>query len=64
LELYSLWGENYELIFVRIARNVLRDVMAEFEAMQVFYERSKVSSAMSNRMKQELEPYKCIIENF
>lgn len=33
LQLYRAWGEDYENSFLLIARNTLRDVMAEFNAL-------------------------------
>jgi hypothetical protein len=33
LEVYKNWGEDYENTFVLLARNIIRDAMAEFKAL-------------------------------
>jgi hypothetical protein len=33
LEVYKKWGEDYENTFVLLARNIIRDAMAEFKAL-------------------------------
>ena len=42
VELFRDWGDNYENAFIRIIRNSLRDSMAMFEVLQVFYNRTVV----------------------
>ena len=46
LFIFDTWGENYEAGIIRIARNVLRDAMAEFGALEVFYNRTSVELNM------------------
>jgi regulator of protease activity HflC (stomatin/prohibitin superfamily) len=50
VRLYKDFMNDYRPTYVRIARNVLRDVAAEFQAFNYFYNRSVIS----NRMKEAL----------
>ena len=40
VELFEDWGKDFEETFVLLGRNILRDAMASFEALDVFYQRS------------------------
>lgn len=64
IQLYSDWGENYETAFLLAARNVLRDIMGEFWALQVFYERSTIESALRIGLTEKLREYKVILQSF
>lgn len=65
LSLFKNWGEEYETAFIAAARNILRDVMAEFDALQVFYERSSIETAMRNNLTNKLQSeYKVQIQSF
>lgn len=50
LKLFKDWGEDYETAFIAGARNVLRDVMADFDALSVFYDRSSIEAAMRTKL--------------
>lgn len=64
LTLYRNWGESYEKSFLLAARNTLRDVMAEFNALQVFYERSNIEAGMRLGLKEKLSQYKVNLISF
>ena len=64
MELYRSWGESYENSFLLIARNTLRDIMAEFNALQVFYERSSIEAGMRIGLKERLADYKITLQSF
>ena len=40
MDLYYKWGEDFLSPITRVAREALRDVMAEFDALEVFYSRT------------------------
>jgi regulator of protease activity HflC (stomatin/prohibitin superfamily) len=50
--------------FLLIARNTLRDIMADFNALQVFYERSNIESAMRVGLKDKLALQKVQLQSF
>jgi hypothetical protein len=64
LTLYRAWGENYEKAFLLSARNTLRDVMAEFNALQVFYERSSIEASMRQGLRDRLQTFKASLQSF
>jgi len=64
LTLYKNWGEKYEKSFLLAARNTLRDEMAEFNALQVFYERSSIEAAMRTGLRNKLSQYKVSLISF
>ena len=64
LQLYKNWGEKYEKAFLLAARNTLRDVMAEFNALQVFYERSTIEASMRAGLKDQLQKFKVSLISF
>lgn len=64
LFLYKNWGENYENAFLLAARNILRDEMANFEALQVFYERTSIETALRNGLKESLLDFKVTLSSF
>jgi hypothetical protein len=57
LDLYHNWGEDYENAFILLARNQLRDTMAQFEALQVFYDRSTIEAALRAGLQNRLSAY-------
>lgn len=63
--LFNDWGSNYETAFIATARNVLRDVMAEFTALDVFYNRTQIESEMSVELIDKLQSdYNVQVQSF
>jgi len=52
--LFRDWGKDYEDAFINISRNSLRDSMAKFEVLQVFYNRTDVEKELKTNLVAEL----------
>ncbi len=46
LDMYGQYGIEYEEYFAKVARGVLRDVASEYDALEFFYNRTTITSAM------------------
>ena len=64
IKLYSDFQDNYRPAYVRIARNVLRDVASEFQAFQYFYNRTVVGAKMREVLNQALANHSAIVQAF
>ena len=64
LTLYSDWGENYENAFILIAANQIRNTMAEFKALQVFYNRTDIETAMTLELTERFSKLNIQILSF
>ena len=64
VELYKNFGEDYHVPIIKMARNTLRDTMAKFEAIEVFFDRSSVVSQMQIDLTEALETYSFLVDNF
>ncbi|CDW76860.1 UNKNOWN [Stylonychia lemnae] len=65
LVLYKDWGDEYEDAFIAAARNILRNAMAEFDALQVFYERSSIEARMRTTLTDKLlVEYRVRVQSF
>mmetsp|Transcript_45910 Transcript_45910/g.52965 ORF Transcript_45910/g.52965 Transcript_45910/m.52965 type:complete len:318 (+) Transcript_45910:82-1035(+) len=63
--LFYDWGDGgYDLAYRRIARAVLRDTAAEYEAYALFYERTQVSDDMISDLSEVLDQIHATVENF
>lgn len=49
---------------MKIARSILRNVVAEYEAIDFFYERSAIETAMNTALTNELVEYKADVQSF
>lgn len=64
ITIFKTFGEEYQDAFVKIARSILRNVVAEYEAIDFFYERSTIESAMNVALTDELTLYKADVQSF
>jgi regulator of protease activity HflC (stomatin/prohibitin superfamily) len=64
IKLYSDFQDNYRPAYVRIARNVLRDVASEFQAFQYFYNRSIVGAKMREVLNSALANHSATVQAF
>ena len=65
LGLLKKWGEgNYKLAFLRISREVLRDVVSEFNANSFTSDRAVVDETMKNKLNDEFNKEFARIDNF
>lgn len=64
IQLYSDFQDNYRPAYVRIARNVLRDVASEFQAFQYFYNRSVVGAKMRDVLNSALANHSATVQAF
>jgi regulator of protease activity HflC (stomatin/prohibitin superfamily) len=64
IQLYENFGEDYESAFIRLARNILRDEMAKFDALKVFQERTQIELAMKKGLANSLVSWNAIVESF
>lgn len=63
--LLEKWGEgNYKLAFLRISREVLRDVVSEFNASSFTSDRAVVDETMKNRLNEEFSNEFANVDNF
>ena len=65
LKLFNDWGSEYEQAFIATTRNVLRDVMADFTALDVFYNRTAIETEMSTNLMDRLQTdYNAQVQSF
>merc|ERR1740133_907733 len=64
IKLYSDFQDNYRPAYVRIARNVLRDVASEFQAFRYFYNRTVVGAKMREVLNSALANHSAIVQAF
>lgn len=64
IDLYRDFQDNYQPAYVRIARNVLRDVASEFQAFQYFYNRSIVGTRMGEVLNEALANHSASVQSF
>lgn len=64
MDLYYKWGEDFLSPITRVAREALRDVMAEFDALEVFYSRTVVEASLRTQLTEALGPWHFQVENF
>eukprot|EP00908_Phaeocystis_cordata_P026529 Transcript_9009.p1 GENE.Transcript_9009~~Transcript_9009.p1 ORF type:complete len:368 (+),score=181.81 Transcript_9009:506-1609(+) len=64
IKLYSDFQDNYRPAYVRIARNVLRDVASEFQAFQYFYNRTIVGAKMRETLNSALANHSATVQAF
>ena len=64
IDLYRDFQDNYQPAYVRIARNVLRDVASEFQAFQYFYNHSVVGTRMGEVLNEALANHSASVQSF
>ena len=64
VKLYKDFQTDYESAYIRIARNVLRDVAADYQAFNYFYNRSVISSAMRGSLDVALMQHSATVQSF
>jgi regulator of protease activity HflC (stomatin/prohibitin superfamily) len=65
LDLFFTYGdEEYELAYIRIARDVLRTVIARYTAFQLVYERTLIEPELSSSLAVALDGVHADVENF
>lgn len=64
LQLFYDWGQNYEAAFILIARNTLTDTMAQFQALQVFYDRTDIETQMRVDLTNKLGALNVTLASF
>jgi len=61
VKLYYDWGDDYQKAYAWIARNVLRDEAARWEAYDFFYNRTKINKEMTNRLRGPLDEVAAVL---
>lgn len=58
LELYANYGADYEIQLVKISRGAIRDVAGEYDALEFFYNRTVIATAMIDSLiaKEDVIP--------
>lgn len=64
LDLYSEFGEDYVQYYITVARGELRNVAADYKAVEFFYNRSLVSTAMGAVLQGKQSELHCEIGGF
>ncbi|CEL96652.1 unnamed protein product [Vitrella brassicaformis CCMP3155] len=57
LALYYDFGENYEGIYARVSRDVLRDVASQYDAYDIFLNRTFVQQEMTRQLGASLDKH-------
>lgn len=65
LDLFYTYGdEDYEQAYIRIARDVLRTVIAKYTAFELVYERTSIEPELSSELSTSLDSAHADVENF
>lgn len=64
LDLYKEYGTEYESYIINIARGVLRDVAGEYDALEFFFNRSFIATAMIDALVSKEEVLKVEMGEF